>query len=71
MILSSHPMTFRVARIQQEQMLAEADRRRRARESRRPADVTPVGDENDPWRPFRRLRDLVVAAYAGQPYAAR
>jgi hypothetical protein len=35
MILSVHPMTLTVARIQQEQMLAEADRRRRAVERRR------------------------------------
>lgn len=70
MILSSHPMTVRVARIQQEQMLAEADRRRRARETRgRATDVTPVG-AGVPWRPFRRLRDL-VATRVGQPHPAR
>ena len=68
MILSPHPMTLTVARLQQEQLQAEAARRRLAREARRPsAAVSPA-----PQRP-PRFDWLVTlfAALARHPQPAR
>ena len=60
MILTPHPMTLTVARLQQEQVQAEAARRRLAREARRTSDVAPA-----PQRP--RRFDWLTTLFAAHP----